>query len=114
MSRHLRPPLTRMSRSEEALAPPGGSTHHHVSMQPGEGGIIRGVGYSLSSCPAPSSPALHGSATPSLLLESQCFLRRSGGIFEIGKRSCDVLSAKQLRWSPIQPESSGDVLRNQE
>ncbi|CAM4642917.1 unnamed protein product [Caretta caretta] len=30
------------------------------------------------------------------------------GIFQIGKRSCDVvLSARQLRWSPIQPESRG-------
>lgn len=28
------------------------------------------------------------------------------GIFEIGKRSCDVvLSARRLRWSPIVPES---------
>ncbi|XP_024059825.1 ceramide kinase-like protein [Terrapene carolina triunguis] len=30
------------------------------------------------------------------------------GIFQIGKRSCNVvLSARQLRWSPIQPESRG-------
>ncbi|XP_030435919.1 ceramide kinase-like protein isoform X1 [Gopherus evgoodei] len=30
------------------------------------------------------------------------------GIFQIGKRSCDVvLSARQLRWSPIRPESRG-------
>uniref|UniRef100_A0A8C8RB87 DAGKc domain-containing protein n=1 Tax=Pelusios castaneus TaxID=367368 RepID=A0A8C8RB87_9SAUR len=30
------------------------------------------------------------------------------GIFQIGKKSCDVvLSARQLRWRPIQPESPG-------
>ncbi|XP_035187377.1 ceramide kinase-like protein isoform X2 [Oxyura jamaicensis] len=41
------------------------------------------------------------------------------GIFEIGKRSCDVvLSARRLRWSPIVPESpagdSSTVLQDEE
>uniref|UniRef100_A0A8C5X685 DAGKc domain-containing protein n=1 Tax=Malurus cyaneus samueli TaxID=2593467 RepID=A0A8C5X685_9PASS len=38
------------------------------------------------------------------------------GIFEIGKRSCDVvLSARRLRWSPILPESpTGGRGRSQE
>ncbi|XP_074857887.1 ceramide kinase-like protein [Carettochelys insculpta] len=77
--------------AEEPLPPPGAG----VPEAAGRGAASSSVAPSIA--PLEGDPVRGGQEAPLLR-----------GIFEIGKRSCDVeLSARQLRWSPIQPESRG-------